>query len=91
MQLLEFVELSEVDPLYYETSYYVAPDKGGERAYSLLLKALRQSGLVGIAQVAMHNREHVVIVRPGRSGITLHTMFYESEIRRNDEYSADRQ
>lgn len=89
MQILEFVQLSEVDPIYFETSYYTAPDKGGERAYSLLFEALRQAGFVGVAQIAMHNREHVVIVRPGRSGIVLHTMFYESEIRREDEYRAD--
>jgi len=89
MQILEFVQLSEVDPIYYETSYYLAPDKSGERAYSLLFEALRQSGLVGVAQIAMHNREHVVIIRPGRRGITLHTMFYESEIRKEDEYSTD--
>ena len=89
MQILEFVQLSEVDPIYFETSYYVAPDRGGERAYSLLFDALRHAGFVGVAQIAMHNREHVVIVRPGRSGIVLHTMFYESEIRRDDEYRAD--
>jgi DNA end-binding protein Ku len=89
MQILEFVQLSEVDPIYFETSYYVTPDKGGERAYSLLFESLRQSGFVGVAQIAMHNREHVVIVRPGRSGMVLHTMFYESEIRREDEYRTD--
>ncbi|MEJ7607096.1 MAG: Ku protein [Bryobacteraceae bacterium] len=89
MKIIEFVQISEVDPLYYESSYYVVPDKSGERAYSLLLEALRQSGVVGVAQVAMHNREHVVIIRPGHRGLLLHTMFYESEIRRNDEYAAN--
>jgi DNA end-binding protein Ku len=89
MQMLEFVRLQEVDPIYFETSYYVAPDKGGEKAYSLLYEALRQSEFVGVAQIAMHNREHVVIIRPGRRGITLHTMFYEGEIREQDEYHAD--
>ncbi|HYO81120.1 MAG TPA: Ku protein, partial [Bryobacteraceae bacterium] len=82
------VQLAEVDPIYFETSYYVSPDKGGERAYALLLKALKESGFVGIAQVAMHNREHVVVIRPGRTGIVLHTMYYETEIRRDDEYRA---
>jgi len=89
MQMLEFVRLDEVDPIYFETSYYVAPDKGGEKAYSLLYDALRQSEFVGVAQIAMHNREHVVIIRPGRKGIILHTMFYESEIREQDEYHAE--
>jgi DNA end-binding protein Ku len=89
MQILEFVKLAEVDPVYFETSYYVAPDRAGERAYSLLFEALRTSGLVGIAQVAMHQREHVVVVRPGRTGIVLHTMFYEREVRRENEYQTD--
>ena len=89
MQILEFVKLAEVDPIYFETSYYVAPDRAGERAYALLLRALGASGLVGIAQVAMHRREHVVVLRPGRTGIILHTMFYEPEIRREDECRPD--
>jgi DNA end-binding protein Ku len=91
MQILEFVKLAEVDPIYFETSYYVAPDRAGERAYCLLFEALRASGFVGIAQVAMHRREHVVVIRPGRTGIVLHTMFYETEIRREDEYRVSSQ
>ena len=86
MQILEFVKLAEVDPIYFETSYYVAPDRAGERACALLFQALRSSGFVAIAQVAMHRREHVVVIRPGRTGIVLHTMFYETEIRREDEH-----
>ena len=67
----------------------MAPDRAGQRAYALLLEALRRSGLVAMAQVAMHRREHVVVIRPGRTGIVLHTMFYESEIRREDEQRTD--
>lgn len=89
MQILEFVKLADVDPICFETSYYVTPDRAGERAYALLLEALRRSGYVAVAQFAMHNREHVVIIRPGRTGIILHTMFYETEIRRDDEYRTD--
>ena len=89
MQILEFVNLAEVDPVYFETSYYVTPDRAGERACALLFQALRGSGYVAIAQVAMHRREHVVVIRPGRTGIVLHTMFYETEIRREDEYRTD--
>ena len=55
----------------------------------MLFEALRKSGYVAVAQFAMHNREHVVILRPGRTGIVLHTMFYETEIRRDDEYRTD--
>ncbi len=89
MQILEFVKLAEVDPIYFETSYYVTPERAGERAYALLFEALRRSGYVALAQFAMHNREHIVVIRPGRTGIVLHTMFYETEIRRDDEYRTD--
>jgi DNA end-binding protein Ku len=89
MQILEFVRLAEIDPVYFETSYYIAPDRAGEKPYALLLQALRETGFVALAQLAMHHREHVVIIRPGRTGMMLHTMFYEDEIRRNDEYRAD--
>jgi len=89
MEIVEFVKLTDVDPIYFETSYYVTPERAGERAYALLFEALRTSGYVAIAQFAMHNREHVVVIRPGRTGIVLHTMFYETEIRRDDEYRTD--
>src|SRR4051794_34743987 len=88
MQIEEFVSLSEVDPVYFETSYYVAPDRGGEKAYALLFEALRKSNLVAVSQLAMHGREHVVIVRPGKHGLLAHTMFFASEVRAAEEYHA---
>jgi DNA end-binding protein Ku len=89
MVIIEFTRLAEIDPVYFESSYYAAPDRGGERTYALLLEALRETGYVGIAEVAMQRREHVVAIRPGRSGIVVHTMFYTSEIHAEDEYRAD--
>src|SRR5579884_4062524 len=81
MEILEFVKAAEVDPIFFETSYYMAPDEAGERPYALLFEALRQSGRVGVAKIAMHNREHIVILRPGQNGALLHTMYYSHEIR----------
>jgi DNA end-binding protein Ku len=89
MQIEEFVKLAEVDPVYFETSYYVAPEEAGRKAYSLLYQSLQTTGLVAVAQFAMHSREHVVIVRPGGKGLIAHTMFFESEIRAEQEYAAD--
>jgi DNA end-binding protein Ku len=86
MEILEFVKLSEVDPLYFDASYYVAPEEAGARAYHLLMEAMRKSGYAGIAKVTMHNREYIVIIRPTKSGLTLHTMFYSNEIRSAAEY-----
>jgi DNA end-binding protein Ku len=89
MEILEFVKSDQVDPVYYESSYYMAPDEAGEKPYALLFEALRRTGYVGIAKVAMHNREHIVILRPGKRGITLHTMYYEDEVRKVEEFRTD--
>jgi DNA end-binding protein Ku len=89
MEIQEFVKLAEIDPVYFETSYYVTPEEAGEKAYALLYRSLQITGLVAIAQFAMHSREHVVVVRPGRSGLLAHTMFYASEVRADEEYRTD--
>lgn len=84
MEILEFVKVAEIDPLYFDASYYVAPEEGGEKAYVLLLDAMQKSGYAAVAKLSMHNREHIVIVRPRKGGLTLHTMFYANEIRSAD-------
>ena len=89
MEILEFVKSEQVDPIYLETSYYMAPDEAGEKAYALLFEALRKSGYAGVAKIAMHNREHIVILRPGPKGILLHTMYYPDEIRQVEEFRTD--
>jgi DNA end-binding protein Ku len=89
MEILEFVKDSQVDPVYLESSYYVAPDEGGEKPYALLYEALRQSSYYAVAKVAMHNREHIIILRPGSKGILSHTMYYQDEIRQVEEFRTD--
>jgi len=89
MEILEFVKADQVDPIYLESSYYMAPDEGGEKPYALLFEALRESKYYGVAKVAMHNREHIVILRPGSKGVLLHTMFYADEIRQVEEFRTD--
>jgi DNA end-binding protein Ku len=90
MEVLEFVQSSEVDPIFFESSYYLVPDEAGEKPYALLFEALRKTGCVGVAKIAMHNREHIVILRPGPHGILLHTMYYRDEIRQVEEFRTDR-
>jgi DNA end-binding protein Ku len=89
MQIEEFVNLAEVDPVYFETSYYVVPEEAGEKAYALLYRSLQVTGLVAVAQLAMHGREHVVILRPGAKGLLAHTMFFSSEVRADEEHTAE--
>src|ERR1700757_1522215 len=89
MEILEFVKADQVDPIYLESSYYVAPDEGGEKAYALLFTALKDSGYYGGAKVAMHNREHIIVLRPGAKGILSHTMYFQDEIRQVEEFRTD--
>ncbi len=89
MEILEFVKADQVDPIYLESSYYIAPDEGGEKAYALLFTALKDSGYYGVAKVAMHNREHIIVLRPGAKGILSHTMYFQDEIRQVEEFRTD--
>jgi hypothetical protein len=89
MEIVRSVKLSEIDPVFFETSYYVVPNRGGEKAYAILFKALLETGHVALARVGMYGREHVVIVRPGQHGILAHTMFYTDEIRFENEFRTD--
>ncbi len=89
MEIQEFVKAADVDPIYFENSYYLAPDEAGEKPYALLFEALRRTEYVAVAKIAMHNREHIVILRPGPRGILLHTMYYRDEIRQVDEFRTD--
>jgi DNA end-binding protein Ku len=89
MEILEFVKADDVDPIYLESSYYVAPDEGGEKPYALLFQALRESKYYGVAKVAMHNREHIIVLRPGAKGILSHTMYFQDEIRQVEEFRTD--
>jgi len=86
MEILEFVKADEVDPIYFETSYYLMPEEAGQRPYALLARALEETGHLGIAKLTMHNREYTVILRPHEGGIMLHTMYYENEVRRIENF-----
>ena len=74
MEVLEFVKASEVDAVYFESSYYMAPDEAGEKPYALFFEVLKKSGYLAIAKLTMHSREHIVVLRPGKRGLLLHTM-----------------
>lgn len=90
MEILEFVKLEEVDPLYFDASYYVTPEDPGRRAYQLLLETMQRTGFAAMAKIAMHQREHTVIIRPREDGLTLHSIFYAHEVRAIPEYGQTR-
>lgn len=88
MEILEFVKTSDVDPVYFESSYYMVPEEAGRRPYALLTKALEESEYVAIAKLTMHNREYTVFLRPHKGGMMLHTMYYSEEVREVEEFGA---
>lgn len=77
----EFVPLDKVDPIYFERTYYLGPDKGGEKAYRLLADAMARSGQVGLARFVMRGKESLVVVRAAQGGLMLHTMYFADEVR----------
>jgi len=79
--LEEFVPASAVDPLYVEKTYYLGPDKGGERAYKLLAEAMTTTGLVGIASYSARGKQYIVEVRPYENGLVMHQLRYGDEIK----------
>jgi DNA end-binding protein Ku len=84
MEILQFVKAAQVDPLFFDKSYYVAPDTTVTRPYALLLDAMKQTKYHGVAKVAMHNREHIVVLRPSSNELVLHTMFFMDEVHQTE-------
>jgi DNA end-binding protein Ku len=80
IQIEEFVQEEEIDPIYFDKPYYLEPQKGGERAYALMREALAQSKRVGIAKVVLKSREHLAAVKAVGEMITLNTMRFAHEI-----------
>ncbi len=81
MEILEFVKLDEVDPLYFDSSFFAVPEEAGQKAYYLLVETMENAGYAAVAKVSMHQREYTVLVRPRKHGLTIHTMHYPNEIR----------
>jgi len=86
MEIVQFVKLPEVDPLYYQTSYFSVAEDPGRRAYSLIHKGMEQLKLGAIAKITLHQREQIVMIRPCVKGLVLHTLYYPEEIRAVAEY-----
>ena len=86
MEILEFVKAEEVDPIYFESSYFLVPEEAGRKPYALLCRALEETDYVAIAKLTMHNREYTVFLRPYEGGMMLHTMYYSEEVRKLENF-----
>jgi DNA end-binding protein Ku len=81
IDICDFVDLDEIDPIYFRKAYYLAPQDGAEKPYRLLVKALEETRKVGIAKVVIRNKEHLAALRPYERALLLETMYYADEIR----------
>ena len=81
VDVVQFVKQDDIDPIYYRSSYFLAPEKTGIKAYNILLKALEEQDMVGVARVAIREREYLSVVRSEDGVIILETMFWPDEIR----------
>jgi DNA end-binding protein Ku len=81
IDIAEFVPLDKVDPIYFEKTYYLGPDKGGEKAYRLLSDAMTASERVALAKFVMRGKESLVLIRAAQGGLMLHTMYFADEVR----------
>jgi len=89
MEILTFLDGREVDPIYFDSSYFALPDKHGEKPYCLLLKALEDTKKMAVAKVTMHQREYTIFIRARNNGLTLHTMYYQNEIASVEGYGSN--
>jgi DNA end-binding protein Ku len=82
IEISDFVDLASIDPVFFRSSYYLAPKgKGADRAYSLLRQAMQETGKIGIATLVLREKEHLVAVRPGEDALIVETMYFPAEIR----------
>ncbi|MGA7853969.1 MAG: Ku protein [Candidatus Acidiferrales bacterium] len=81
MEILAFVKMSEIDPIFFDSSYFLIPEEAGKKPYQLLVRTLEETHKAGIAKVTMHQREYTVFLRPYDHGIAIHTMYFANEIR----------
>jgi len=80
IEIEEFVDLSDIDPVFFENSYYLAPDKGGVKAYALLLNAMRQSKKIAIGRVVLRQKQYLVALRPTGDALSMATLYYPDEV-----------
>jgi DNA end-binding protein Ku len=85
IEITEFVPVQKVDPIYFESAYYLGPDKGGDRAYTLLAAAMRQTGRSALAKWAARGKMYLVMLRPVEKGLVMQVLLYADEVRPFDE------
>jgi DNA end-binding protein Ku len=89
IEIQDFVDLDDIDPIYFDHPYYLGPDKGAEKAYALLVKAMSDAKKVAIARFVLRNRENLAAIRPAENVLTMATMRFADEVVAPDELGDD--
>jgi DNA end-binding protein Ku len=84
IDICDFVDLEEIDPIFYRSGYFLAPQDGAEKPYALLVRALEETAKVGIAKVVIRNKQHLAALRTYKDALVLETMYYADEVREPD-------
>jgi DNA end-binding protein Ku len=91
IDICDFVDLEQIDPIYFRKAYYVAPQDGAEKPYRLLVRALEETGKVAIAKIVIRNKQHLAALRPWNGTLVLETMYYADEVRQPEQENAKTQ
>ena len=89
IDICDFVDLDEIDPVYFRKAYYLLPAEGAEKPYRLLVRALEETGKVGVAKVVIRNKQHLAALRPYDGLLLLETMYYADEVRNPQAFDGD--
>ena len=90
IDICDFVDLDDIDPIYFRKAYYLLPQEGAEKPYELLARALDETGKVAIAKVVIRNKQHLAALRPWNGTLVLETMYYADEVRQPEQVNAGR-
>ena len=85
IDICDFVDLEEIDPIYFRKAYYLLPQEGAEKPYRLLVRALEETGKVAIAKIVIRNKQHLAALRPWNGTLLLETMYYADEVRQPEQ------
>lgn len=85
VEIIDFVQLEEIDPIYFERSYFIAPGDGGAKAYALLREALLKSGKIGVAKIIIRSKEQLAVVRVYKNTLLMETIHFPDEVRKVDD------
>lgn len=88
IDIVSFIDIGEVDPVYYDRTYYVAPQEAANKPYTLLLEALKETGKAAVGKLVLSSKEHLVLLRPSGDALAVELLFYPEDVRSKDEIEA---